>query len=76
MDLRIGVSHTAKELDIELPTDADPEALRSEIDAAVKDEATLWVTDRKGRRFGVPAAKIASVEIGLPDDGRRIGFGG
>lgn len=76
MDFRIGVTHTPKELDIELPTDADAEALQAQVDSAIADGSTLWVTDRKGRRFGVPTAKIAYVEIGHPDDGRRIGFGG
>ena len=35
----------------------------------------LWLTDRKGRQVGVPVDKIAYVEIGSADDGRRIGFG-
>lgn len=76
VDLRIGVTHTPKELTIELAADADSDALRTEIDAAIGEGKTLWVTDRKGRQHGVPAAKIAYVEIGHPDDGRHIGFGG
>ena len=36
----------------------------------------LWLTDKKGRDIAVPAAKIAYVEIGTGDDGKRIGFGG
>jgi hypothetical protein len=35
----------------------------------------LWLTDRKGRRVGVPAAKLAYVEIGSASDERRVGFG-
>jgi len=34
----------------------------------------LWLTDRKGRRVGVPAAKVAYVEIGSPSEERRVGF--
>ena len=30
----------------------------------------------KGRRYGVPAASVAYVEIGGPHDERRVGFGG
>ena len=76
MDVRIGVSQTAKELDVELPDGADVDALKADIDKALADGATLWITDRKGRQVGIPAEKIAYLEIGRPDDGRRIGFGG
>lgn len=75
MDVRIGVSQTAKELDIEMPDGADVDALKADIDKALADGTTLWVTDRKGRQVGVPAEKIAYFEIGRPDDGRHIGFG-
>ena len=76
MDIRIGVSQTAKELDIELPDGADVDELKAAIDQALTSGTTLWVTDRKGRQVGVPGEKIAYLEIGRPDDGRRIGFGG
>lgn len=77
MDVRIGVTYTAKELDVELPDDADGAALQSEIEDAVAGDATmLWITDRKGRRIGVPTDKLAYVEIGSPESPRRIGFGG
>jgi hypothetical protein len=34
----------------------------------------LWLTDRKGRRVGVPSAKLAYVEIGAEASERRVGF--
>lgn len=77
MDVRIGVTYTAKELDIELGDDADGEALQSQVDAAIGGGVqVLWITDKKGRRVGVPTEKIAYVEIGSPAAERRIGFGG
>lgn len=76
MDVRIGVTQTAKELDIELPDGADAEALKAQIDQAIAGGTMLWITDRKGRQVGVPAEKVAYIEVGRPDDGRRIGFGG
>ena len=76
MDVRIGMTQTAKELEVHLADDADPAAVKEQIDAAIASGGTLWLTDRKGRQVGVPAAKLAYVEIGSPDDGRRIGFGG
>jgi len=75
VDVRIGVTYTAKELDVELSDDAQPERLQADIEAALADESgVLWLTDRKGRRVGVPVAKVAYVEISTRDD-RRIGFG-
>jgi hypothetical protein len=35
----------------------------------------LWLTDRKGRRVGVPASRIAYVEFGTPASERVVGFG-
>ena len=76
MDVRIGLTQTPKELEVQLDDGADADALRTQVDAALADGTTLWLTDRKGRQVGVAAAKLAYVEIGSPDDGRRIGFGG
>jgi DNA-binding MurR/RpiR family transcriptional regulator len=74
MDLHIGVTHTPKELDLEVEGTADD--VVSRIDAALKDGAPIvWLTDVKGRRVGVPAAKIAYVEISEDGSGRRVGFG-
>jgi hypothetical protein len=76
VDVRIGLTQTPKELEVQLGDDADAGALREQVDSALAAGSTLWLTDRKGRQVGVPAGKLAYVEIGSPDDGRRIGFGG
>ena len=78
MDVRIGVTYSPKELDLELEDDADAAGLRSQVEAAMGggDTAVLWLTDRRGRQVGVPVAKIAYVEIGAPGSDRRIGFAG
>ena len=45
------------------------------VDAAVRaGSGLLGLTDEKGRRFLIHAAKIAYVEIGAAD-ARRVGFG-
>ena len=75
MDVRIGLIQNGKELEVQLEDDADTAALRAQVDAALQGGGTLWLTDRKGRQLGVSAEKLAYVEIGSPDDGRRIGFG-
>ncbi|MEO7429972.1 MAG: DUF3107 domain-containing protein [Acidimicrobiales bacterium] len=76
MDVRIGMIQTPKELEVHLADDADPAAVKQQVDTAITAGGTLWLTDRKGRQVGVSAAKLAYVEIGSPDDERRIGFGG
>ena len=77
MDVRIGVTYTAKEIDVELGDDADAAAVKADIDEALASETgVLWLTDKKGRQVGVPVAKLAYVELGAPGDERRIGFAG
>jgi hypothetical protein len=78
VDVRIGVTYSPKELDLELDDDADAGALRSQVESAMGggEAAVLWITDRRGRQVGVPVAKIAYVEIGAPGADRRIGFAG
>lgn len=77
MDVRIGVTHTPKEIDVELGDGADADGLKAEIDRALAGDAgVLWLTDRRGRQVGVPVAKVAYIEIGAPGDERRIGFAG
>jgi uncharacterized protein DUF3107 len=75
VDVRIGLIQNGKEIELQLDDDADTAALRQQVDTALKDGGTLWLTDRRGRQVGVSAEKLAYVEIGSPDDGRRIGFG-
>lgn len=75
MEVKIGVLHTPKEIDIDLGDDGDAEKLVADVEAALDGEGkVLWVEDRRGRRVGVPASKVAYVEIGAAAD-RRVGFG-
>jgi hypothetical protein len=77
VDVRIGVTYSAKELDLEVPEGTSPEDLRKQVESALADDdSVLWLTDRKGRQVGVPASKVAYIEIGSPHEERRIGFGG
>ena len=75
MDVRIGIVQTVKELEVDLAEEADRDAVLAHIDAALSGDSVLWLTDKKGRRVGIPAAKIAWVEVGAPDKDRRVGFG-
>jgi hypothetical protein len=75
MDIRIGIVQSMKEIDVELPNDADREKIMKEIEAALGSETVLWLTDRKGRRVGIPANRIAYIELGTPASDRVVGFG-
>lgn len=76
VDVRIGVTQAPRELTLEL-LESDRDELVSSIEAALSGAIdVLWVTDKRGRRLAVPAAKIAYVELGAADGDRRIGFGG
>ncbi|MCA1692785.1 MAG: DUF3107 domain-containing protein [Acidimicrobiales bacterium] len=75
MQVRIGMTYSSKELEIELGDAQDGDAVVAEITKAVaEDGGMLWLTDRKGRRVGVASAKVAYVEVGPDSEGRRVGF--
>ena len=76
MDVRIGVLHTMKEIEVELPAGADRAEIKKRIDEALADDdKALWLTDRHGKDVAVPSARIAYIELGSADSERRIGFG-
>jgi Protein of unknown function (DUF3107) len=76
VDVRIGVTQAPRELTIEMPDD-ERDDTEKQIEAVLAGAVeVLWLTDKRGRRVGVPAAKIAYVEVGTNDGDRRIGFGG
>ena len=79
MDIRIGIAQSGQVIEVELAEDADRVALKSSIEAALSaaegSGAVLWLTDRRGKETGVPAERIAFVELGAADTERRIGFG-
>jgi hypothetical protein len=74
MEVRIGVVHTPKELELEVDGSADD--IAAAVDRALaNDDAVLWLTDSKGRRIGVPSERLAYVEIEADHDAKRVGFG-
>lgn len=74
MEVKIGVVYSAKELTVE--TDGNAEEIVSTVETTLqKGTPVLWLTDRKGRRVGIPADKVAYIEIAEEDSVQRIGFG-
>ncbi len=76
MEVRVGVTYTPKELEVELGEGADREQLVRDIEGVLGDErGVLWLTDKKGRSVGVPVGRIAYVEISSDRESRQVGFG-
>ena len=73
MDITIGVQNLPRELVIESAQSADEVAAAVEAALAGK-QATLELTDARGRRVIVPSAAIGYVEIGTESKG-PVGFG-
>lgn len=74
MEVRIGVTYTPREIELEFGDDTDRDGLMKTVDEALGGDGVLWLTDRRGRHVGVPVSKIAYVEISGRDDERRVGF--
>jgi hypothetical protein len=75
VQVRIGVTHSPKEIEVDVEVDDDGQGLADEISKALGGkESVLWLVDRKGRRVGVATDKVSYVEIGSDAGGHRVGF--
>lgn len=70
MEIRIGVTHSSRELSLE--TDMSAADLTALVETAI-NELLLTVTDTKGRTVLVPGARINYVEYST-EEPRRVGF--
>ncbi len=71
MEVKIGVQHAARELVID--SDEKAEVIEKHVSDAIGGDGVLILTDNKGRKTIVPAAKLAYVEIGGGVSG-TVGF--
>ncbi|WP_158885398.1 DUF3107 domain-containing protein [Amycolatopsis anabasis] len=72
MEVKIGIKDTPRELVVSSGQSTDEvEALVAE--ALKSTDGLLRLTDDKGRKFLVPADRIAYVEV-APSDVRKVGF--
>lgn len=72
VEVKIGVQHASRELTVE--TDAEPDAVLSELRTAMADNSVFTITDAKGRTVAVPADKVGYLYF-TSDSGRKVGFG-
>ncbi|MFT4216862.1 MAG: DUF3107 domain-containing protein [Micropruina sp.] len=72
MEIKVGIVHGPREIVLESEeTAADVEAAFGK---AVAEGAVLTLTDDRGRKVLIPAARIAYLELGQ-EAARRVGFG-
>jgi hypothetical protein len=62
VEVKIGVQHAQRELVVE--TDETIENVEKLVAEAVSSDGLLTLTDAKGRRIMIPAARVTYVEIG------------
>jgi hypothetical protein len=73
VEVKIGVAESPRELVVTSGQTQDE--VQALVDQALSgDASTLALSDDKGRRYLVPSARIAYVEI-APAESRRVGFG-
>jgi hypothetical protein len=76
MDVRIGITQAPREIEVELADGTSADELAAKVEKAVAAASgMLWLTDKRGRRVGVPAAKLAYIELDSGAETRRVGFG-
>ena len=71
MEIKIGVMHSPREIVLE--TGETAEAVTEKVDRAIGNDGVLDLSDTRGRRVLVPAARLAYVEIGGGVAG-QVGF--
>ena len=71
MEVKIGVQHAPRELVVE--TDESADNVEKMFNDAVAGDGVLSLTDSKGRRTLVPAARVTYLEIGGGVAG-QVGF--
>jgi hypothetical protein len=72
VEVKIGVADSPRELTVS--TGDSPDQIEALVTDAMRNtQGLLTLVDDKGRRYMVPTARVAYVEIG-PADSRRVGF--
>lgn len=76
MEIRIGISDSPREIDLELPEGTTQDEVVETLEASLSSGSPIvWITDKKGHKLGIFASKLAYVEVGATKEERRVGFG-
>lgn len=68
--IRVGMT-SARELELEVVA----AGLEETVNGAIEDGGVLWLTDEKGRRYGIVIARLAFFEIDSERKTSGVGFG-
>jgi len=71
VEVKIGVADSPRELVVTSSQSQDE--VDELVAEALSSQGLLRLVDEKGRRFVIPSARVAYVEI-APADSRRVGF--
>lgn len=75
VEVRIGVTYSAREIELQLSDSTDRDALKKTIEKALSNESgILWLEDRKGREVAIPSSKVSYVDLGSEHGTRPMGF--
>ncbi len=72
MEIKVGIQHVSREIVVETTESAAD--IEASLATALSDETFFTVTDERGRKVLIPAAKIAYVDLG-EENARHVGFG-
>ena len=72
MEIKVGIQHVNREVVVESSESAS--AVEEGLAEAMKNDSFFTVTDHRGRKVLIPAAKIAYVDLG-EENARHVGFG-
>ena len=75
MEIRIGIVNAPREVAIEMANDVSADDVMAQVNAGVAAGGLVWLEDKRGRKTGFPADRLAYIELGIPGDDTRIGFG-
>jgi hypothetical protein len=72
VEIKVGIQHVNREIVVET-TDSAAD-IEESLANAMSQETFFTVTDERGRKVLIPAAKIAYVDLG-EENARHVGFG-
>jgi hypothetical protein len=72
VEIKVGIQHVNREIVVET-TDSAAD-IEASLANAMSQETFFTVTDERGRKVLIPAAKIAYVDLG-EENARHVGFG-
>ena len=72
MEIKVGIQQVARELILD--SDTTSAEVEEALHKALADDGVLTLTDLKGRKVLVPAARIAYIDLGQ-EHVRPVGFG-